>query len=97
MLKSIHLRNFLSFGPDSEAIPLRSLNLLIGANGSGKSNLLEGIALMQSAPGQLNAPIREGGGVRDWLWKGTKKSAVASLEIVVEKLFPDNFPPHRSE
>lgn len=88
MLKSIQMRNFLSFGPDSDVIPLRSLNIIIGPNGSGKSNLLEAIALMQSAPGQLNAPIREGGGVRDWLWKGTDKPVVASLEITVEPLFP---------
>lgn len=88
MLKSIQMRNFLSFGPDSDVIPLRSLNIIIGPNGSGKSNLLEAIALMQSAPGQLNAPIREGGGVRDWLWKGTDKTAIASLEITVEPLFP---------
>lgn len=89
MLKSIQMRNFLSFGPDSDVIPLRSLNIIIGPNGSGKSNLLEAIALMQSAPGQLNAPIREGGGVRDWLWKGTDKTAIASLEITVEPLFPN--------
>ena len=89
MLKSIQMRNFLSFGPDSDVIPLRSLNIIIGPNGSGKSNLLEAIALMQSAPGQLNAPIREGGGVRDWLWKGTDKPVVASLEITVEPLFPN--------
>lgn len=87
MLQSIQLRNFLSYGPKSAAIPLRNLNLLIGPNGSGKSNLLEGIALMQSAPGQLIVPIREGGGVRDWLWKGSDKTAVAGLEIVVDPLF----------
>jgi predicted ATPase len=89
LIRSLQMRNFLSYGPDSDAIPLKSLNLIIGPNGSGKSNLLEGIALMQSAPGQLNEPIREGGGVRDWLWKGTDKPARASIEIVVEPLFPD--------
>jgi len=88
LLKSIQMRNFLSYGPDSEAIPMNSLNLIIGPNGSGKSNLLEGIALIQSAPGQLNASIREGGGVRDWLWKGKNEPVVASLEIIVESLFP---------
>jgi predicted ATPase len=81
------MRNFLSFGPDSDAISLKPLNLIIGPNGSGKSNLLEGIALMQSAPGQLTAPIREGGGVRDWLWKGTDKRATASIDTIVE-IFP---------
>lgn len=89
LIRSIQMRNFLSYGPDSDVIPLKSLNLIIGPNGSGKSNLLEGIALMQSAPGQLNEPIREGGGVRDWLWKGTDKPTKASIEIVIEPLFPN--------
>ena len=80
------MRNFLSYGPDSAPIPLRSLNLIIGPNGSGKSNLLEAIALMQSAPGQLSAPIREGGGVHDWLWKGSIQPPIASLEITVDPL-----------
>ncbi|MFP4173844.1 MAG: AAA family ATPase [Candidatus Hydrogenedentota bacterium] len=88
MLQSIQMRNFLSYGPQSEPIPLESLNVLIGPNGSGKSNLLEGIALMQSAPGQLNTPIREGGGVHDWLWKGVEKTPVASLEVTVASLPP---------
>ncbi len=87
MFQSIQMRNLLSYGPQSEPIPLQSLNLIIGPNGSGKSNLLEGIALMQSAPGQLNTPIREGGGVRDWLWKGSGKTEVASLEVIVDPLF----------
>lgn len=87
MIKSIQMRNFLSYGPASGAIPLKSLNLIIGPNGSGKSNLLEAFALLQSAPGQLNAPIREGGGVRDWLWKGADKPATASLEIIIESHF----------
>jgi predicted ATPase len=87
LIRSLQMRNFLSYGPDSASIPLKPLNLIIGANGSGKSNLLEAMALLQSAPGQLIAPIREGGGVRDWLWKGSDKLPIASLEITVEPLF----------
>jgi len=86
MLQSIQMRSFLSYGPESEAIPLKRLNVVIGPNGSGKSNLLEAVALMQSAPGQLAAPIREGGGVGEWLWKGAGPPPVASLEVVVEHM-----------
>jgi predicted ATPase len=89
-IRSLRMKNFLSYGPENDVIPLRSLNLIIGPNGSGKSNLLEAIALMQSAPGQLNAPIREGGGVRDWLWKGTGKTTTAGLEITVDPLFQNS-------
>lgn len=83
LIHEIKLNNFLSFDDSSEAIPLKALNVVIGPNGSGKSNLLESIELLRSAPEQLLKPIREGGGVRDWLWKGTKGTPVASVGIVV--------------
>ncbi len=84
LIHAIKLNNFLSFGDKSESIPLNSLNVIIGPNGSGKSNLLEAIELVRSAPEQLLKPIREGGGVRDWLWKGAKGTPTASLDVVVD-------------
>ena len=89
MLKSIGLKNFLSYGPDGEPIPLGPLNVIIGANGSGKSNLIEGISLLQSSPSRLDMPIRQGGGVGDWLWKGADRVPAATLEVVVD-LYPDD-------
>jgi predicted ATPase len=85
LIHSIKLNSFLSFGEASEAIPLQALNIIIGPNGSGKSNLLESLELLRNAPEQLLKPIREGGGVRDWLWKGAQgvATAVASLDVVV--------------
>jgi len=87
MLQSVRLKNFLSFGPEGEEVPLGALNILIGPNGSGKSNLVEGISLLQSAPSRLDAPIREGGGVRDWLWKGAERLPTATIEALVD-IFP---------
>lgn len=87
LIHAIKLNNFLSFGDKSESISLNPLNVLIGPNGSGKSNLLESIELLRSAPEQLLKPIREGGGVRDWLWKGAKGTPTASLEVVVDNPF----------
>ncbi|EIJ33598.1 AAA family ATPase [Thiothrix nivea] len=90
-IKSLKLSNFLSFGEDSPAIPLQSLNIIIGPNGSGKSNFLEAIDLLRSAPNELYKPIREGGGVRDWLWKGgNTQTPVASIDAVIEA--PTNVP-----
>jgi predicted ATPase len=83
LIKSLRIKNLLSFGPDTEPLPLSQLNVLIGPNGSGKSNFLEAISLLQAAPKDLSAPVKEVGGVRDWLWKG-KPNAVASLEVMVE-------------
>ena len=77
-------RNLLSFGPNTPELQLNRLNVLIGANGSGKSNLIEAIGLLQAAPKDLTGPIREGGGVRDWIWKGQKKAPHASIEAVIE-------------
>lgn len=81
-IENIELRNLLSFGPDSEAIDLKSLNVLIGPNGSGKSNFIEAISLLRSAPGDINAVIRKGGGIGDWIWKGDSEG-IASINVVI--------------
>lgn len=83
LLKSIRLTNFLSFGDKGESIDLLPLNVVIGPNGSGKSNLLEAIDLIRSAPRDLLAPIREGGGVREWIWKGAPQHTGAIIDVVV--------------
>ncbi len=41
LIQSIRLQNFLSFGPEAEGIELKSLNVLIGPNPQGKSNLIK--------------------------------------------------------
>lgn len=83
LLHAIHLSNFLSFGENTQPLQLRPLNVVIGPNGSGKSNLLESIDLLRSAPGKLLTPIREGGGVRDWLWKGAAQTPTAQVDAIV--------------
>lgn len=82
LIHSITLKNFLSYGPSSKPVELGQLNLIIGPNGTGKSNLLEALELLRSAPDQFLKPISEGGGVSDWLWKGGPDKPVASLEVV---------------
>ncbi len=49
LLKEIMLSNFLSFGK-GQTVHLHDLTILIGANGSGKSNLLEAVDLLHNAP-----------------------------------------------
>ncbi len=84
LIHSLELANFLSFGPDSEPIELGPLNVLIGPNSSGKSNLIEAIRLLQWAPLGLTTPIQLGGGVRDWLWKGADGIPTAVVETVIK-------------
>jgi len=84
LLHSIRLNNLLSYGDNDQAVEMRALNVIIGTNGSGKSNLIEAVELLRSAPKDLLIPIRDGGGVRDWLWKGAKKTPMAKIDAVFE-------------
>ena len=61
LIRTLALQNLLSFGPEGEEITFEPLNVLIGPNASGKSNLIESIAMLRSAPKDLTALIREGG------------------------------------
>ena len=82
-MHSIKLENMLSFGPDAQELKLEPLNVLIGPNGSGKSNLIEVIGLLRAAPRDVMAPIREGGGGGNWIWRGEPKATEACVEVVV--------------
>ncbi|MCP4689714.1 MAG: AAA family ATPase, partial [Desulfobacterales bacterium] len=76
-INSVQLNNFLSFGPASKALELGPLNVLIGKNSCGKSNLIEAFAILRATPKNLLAPVRQGGGVREWLWKGADEPPTA--------------------
>ncbi len=82
-LRRIRATNLLSFGPEGIDLELSALNVLIGPNGSGKSNLLEIIRLLQAAPHDLADPVRTGGGVSDWIWRGQPQSS-ATVEVIID-------------
>ena len=46
MLKSITLANFKSYAAEPANLPLAPLTVLIGANASGKSNVIEALRLL---------------------------------------------------
>lgn len=79
-LKSLTLTNILSFGPEPHTVELGPLNVIIGPNGSGKSNFIEAIGLLKAAPRDIHEPIREGGGIDEWLWKGGEKEPTGTIE-----------------
>ncbi len=81
-LKSLQIRNLLSFGSNCPKIELGDLNILIGPNGSGKSNLIEIIGLLRSTPKDFAAEVGDSGGVSEWLWKGksSAKIPIASIQ-----------------
>ncbi len=83
LFETLSLQGFLSFGSDPAEIELRPLNVVIGPNGSGKSNLIEALSVLRAVPTDLPLPIRNGGGVRDWLWNGPHPASEARLEVAI--------------
>jgi predicted ATPase len=95
-LKTLHVQNLLSYGSAGITIDLAPLNVLIGPNASGKSNIIESISLLQAMPGNFAAPIRASGGIDNWLWKGNNGANVppsATLEVIAS--FPIGMMPLR--
>lgn len=90
-IHSLRLQNFLSYGSEGEEIELQPLNVLIGPNASGKSNLIEAIGILKALPTDLVAPIRQGGGISDFLWKGGKDSPIAKIEAILD--YPEGLMP----
>lgn len=85
LIHQIKLQNVLSFGPDAQELELKPLNVLIGPNGSGKSNLIEVVGLLKAASNDFLEPIREGGGIQNWIWRGQPANTSATIEIVVHE------------
>ena len=83
-IQSLRLDGLLSFAPGSRAFGLGPLNVLIGANGSGKSNVVEALELLRSTPVDFAQAIRDGGGPQEWLWKGDPPSRHATMDVVLE-------------
>ena len=92
-IHSLQLQNFLSYGSEGEKIELQPLNVLIGTNASGKSNLIEAMGVLKATPTDLLAPIRQGGGISDFLWKGEKGIPTAKIEAILD--YPERTMPLR--
>lgn len=84
LIHRLKVAGLLSFGPKGIDLPLLPLNVLIGPNGSGKSNFLEVLSLLRAAPTKLPEPVKEMGGVREWLWKGPQSNCAASIDAVID-------------
>ena len=88
-IHGIRLQGFLSYAPGSAELGLTPLNVLIGPNASGKSNLIEAFELLRSTPTDFAAAIRDGGGPREWIWKGQPPAASATIEVRIAKERPE--------
>jgi predicted ATPase len=81
LLEEIRLANLLSYGPAGVRLKLEPLNVFIGPNASGKSNLIAALALLAAAPSDLSRFFWTEGGLREWIWKGPKSQNSAELEV----------------
>src|SRR5712692_8956566 len=79
LIKRLTLKKLLSF--NDSTVELGQLNVLIGPNAVGKSNLIEAISLLRAAPTSLANEVLRGGGVRQWIWLGDRvPSPIATLD-----------------
>jgi AAA15 family ATPase/GTPase len=95
MLTSVHLKNFRGF-KDTTVGPLKRVNLIVGQNNTGKTGLLEALALLLTDPPQnaQNLPQLFRSAVGDsnenfWKWICYNKDAKNSVEIIANF---DNLP-----
>lgn len=79
-MDSIEIKGYKSFKDIS--VPLKKINILIGANGSGKSNFLSVFQLLGEAyDGNLARYVAQGGGVGKILHKGRKSTDKISITV----------------
>jgi len=79
-LDKLTIRGFKSIR-DLEDFELKPLNLFIGANGAGKSNLISFFRLLHALmEGRLNAYVLEQGGMSDLLFNGRKTTEAMYFE-----------------
>ncbi len=85
LIEKIKLRNILSFGDKGEEIELEPLNIIIGQNASGKSNLIDVIKLLRSLPQDkgLATFISKNGGISEWIWKGKESEDFTAIELII--------------
>jgi predicted ATPase len=86
LIEKIRLRNILSFGDQGEEIELQPLNIIIGQNASGKSNLVDVISFLRDLwrGENLASSISRSGGINEWLWKGKKTEHFAEIKVQIE-------------
>lgn len=77
-IRSLTPSNILSFR-EPGLLTLQPLNIFIGANASGKSNLIDCIGLLRALPGNANNYINDRGGAESWIWRGKREVNVPTI------------------
>ena len=67
-------------------LKLRPLNVLIGANGSGKSNFIDAISFLRTiVQGQLQRYVRQAGGADRILFFGSKATSKLEMQVAFDE------------
>ena len=83
-LTSIGVGGFKSI-KDLQPLPLRPVNVFVGANGSGKSNLISFFRLLNAIPaGKLQEFIGRSGGANTLLYYGSKQTPALWIGLEFE-------------
>lgn len=81
-LKNLNISGFKSFHPDGQTIRFGNITVLLGANGSGKSNLVSFFKMVSwMMTGALQNFVGENGFAGSLLHYGSKKSSRLSAEL----------------
>lgn len=86
MLRSLHVESYRSI--KDVWMRLQPVNVIVGANASGKSNLYRALYLVAcAANGQLARVIAEEGGMASAMWAGSHKGpARITIKVVIDNL-----------
>jgi len=81
-LDTLTIKGFRSI-KDLDKLELKALNVCIGGNGAGKTNLISFFKMLQSLiNNNLNEFIRDSGGASDLLFNGRKTTEEMEFEVM---------------
>ena len=83
-IRSVLHDGFLSFPSGAPAFEPRPLDVIIGPNDTGKSNVVEAFDLLAATPLDSAAAVRAGSGTEEWPWKGPDNSGRARIKAVLD-------------
>ena len=83
-LKSLTLKNILSFGPDTPPLELGPLNVFIGPNASGKSNVIDALSILRATPRDVQEAVRKLGGWDELTRAGGRPEDTLDIQITAE-------------
>lgn len=91
MINTLLIQGYRSI--QSLRLPMERINVITGANGSGKSNLYKAVYLLsRAAHGELAKTLAFEGGIPSILWAGKKKSSRSKAPVrLILSIYTDSF------